>query len=174
MTQVLFMRHGIAVDLGEQGIRRDADRPLSARGIQRTREVADALVRLGLSLDVIGASPLVRAEQTAALIKEAFGKKTRLETCAFMSPGGAARDMLAWLKKHKEQTLLLVGHMPDLARLTSGLLTGGPVIDLAFKKAGIAALEFDSEPDMGNARLAWLMQPKHLCTLNKRTRPSDD
>ena len=42
MNEVFLMRHGIAVHLGEQGIRRDGDRMLSQKGRERTRQVAES------------------------------------------------------------------------------------------------------------------------------------
>ena len=62
-----LIRHAEAEDLGTGGITRDFDRPLTARGRSQSRALAAAFGRLGVVVDTVVASPLVRAYQTAKL-----------------------------------------------------------------------------------------------------------
>ncbi len=55
-----LIRHADAVPLGEQGITDDAHRPLSAKGIIQTIALAASLGRMGVRLDKIVSSPLLR------------------------------------------------------------------------------------------------------------------
>ena len=61
-----LLRHAAAVPLGVNGIATDAERPLTENGRQQCRAVALALRRLGVRLDRLVASPLVRAQQRTA------------------------------------------------------------------------------------------------------------
>ena len=161
--KVYLVRHGIALDLGEQGILRDADRPLSERGMHRTREVAQAFARTEPAPDVIGSSPLVRADQTARIFHDVFGKQAPVESCPFMKPGGRAEHLVTWLQARDGDTsVMVVGHMPDLTFMTYDLLKSKPDHPLPFKKAGIASVAFDREPGLGRGELLWLKQPQDL------------
>ena len=62
------MRHAIAVDPGEPGIETDEVRPLSSKGIKRTRKAARGLKRLAVPFDALLTSPLRRARQTADIV----------------------------------------------------------------------------------------------------------
>ena len=68
------LRHGIAED-GEP----DAARPLSPEGRRRTAAVLERLLQLGLGVDQLASSPLLRARQTA-----------ELALAAGLAPGGLA------------------------------------------------------------------------------------
>jgi phosphohistidine phosphatase len=156
------MRHGAALDVGQGGIRRDADRCLSPEGVAKTREVAEGLAALELAFDAIGASPLVRARQTAEIVAEVAAPKVAVTNCFFLQPGGATSDLVAWLASSRADSILAVGHFPDLAIMASELLTGQSNADIQFKKAAVCCLAFDDKPALGGARLEWLMQPRHL------------
>ena len=60
---IYLMRHGIA-NPAEPGTS-DSQRPLSEQGTLQTALVAKGLLQLGIRLDRIIASPLLRAQQTA-------------------------------------------------------------------------------------------------------------
>lgn len=156
---LLLMRHGIAADAGTGGVRRDADRPLTPAGAKKTERTAAGLARLGLRPDVITTSPLLRARQTAERVAALAGLPAPC-VCEALAPGGEPGAFLAWAARRKaNDTVLAVGHMPDLAWWASLLLSGTTAAQLTFKKAGVACLVFDGPPAAGTASLLWLMQP---------------
>ena len=59
MTEIYLVRHGVAEKRGEAWPD-DAKRPLTEDGMSKLRKSARALERLGVVLDVIVTSPLVR------------------------------------------------------------------------------------------------------------------
>ena len=65
--KIFLVRHGIAVDLGEHGVKSDADRMLSTVGKRRVKDIALALKRLGAVPERIASSPLTRARETAEI-----------------------------------------------------------------------------------------------------------
>src|SRR5271156_6739873 len=68
-----IVRHGIAVDRNDPKSPSEAERPLTAKGVQKTRSAALGLRALGAKPDVLMTSPYVRAAQTAEIFAEALG-----------------------------------------------------------------------------------------------------
>jgi phosphohistidine phosphatase len=165
MQRLYLVRHGIALDVGEQGIREDADRPLSAKGFERTRLAAMGAQRFGVQPVVIGSSPLVRAWQTAQLFAEVLlGDAAAVERCDFMAPGGSDEAFYAWLRQARGAALL-VGHMPDLVWRAQGCLPADQRQSFVFKKAAVAAIRFDGSVGPGLGRWGWMMPPSSLRAL---------
>src|ERR1700730_7056055 len=66
-----LVRHADALALGERGITEDAERPLSEEGQAQAKSVGAGLQRMGVHLNLIVSSPLVRARQTTeGLVRE--------------------------------------------------------------------------------------------------------
>ena len=163
MKKLYIMRHGIALDIGEQGIRRDFDRPLSEEGRRKIIAAAQGLKALGHCPDVIGSSPLIRAWQTAECVQEVCACAAGLEECVFMAPGGSFTDLIGWVNAQPASArLMLVGHMPDVAWLTYACLDEKERQPLAFKKAAVACVVFDGRACEGRGRLEWFHPPRLL------------
>ncbi|MBN1672733.1 MAG: phosphohistidine phosphatase SixA [Kiritimatiellae bacterium] len=160
--KLYLLRHGIAVDVGEEGVACDADRMLSAKGRKRTGKVVAGLARLGCQPERIVSSPLVRAAQTAQLAAEHLAPERGVSLCEGLAPGAPLAPLLAWLEKQTENALMLVGHMPDLADLAAVLLVRGAGPAMTFKKAGVCCLSFPDRVRAGEGCLEWLIQPKLL------------
>ena len=75
---VILFRHGIAVD-AENWKADDATRPLTPEGSVRTKQGAHGLSRLKVQPDHVFSSPLVRARQTADLVKAQLALKIKIE-----------------------------------------------------------------------------------------------
>ncbi len=159
MNELLIVRHGIAVEPGTAGIA-DADRPLTPKGVNRMRQVAEGLFRLELKLDRIVTSPLPRARQTAEIIAEALDAEGLLEVSNVLQAGAAAATIERFLRERREERLMIVGHNPALSDLISLLVLGmtHPLLcDL--KKGAVAALE-RAAPGQGPYTLAWIAPPR--------------
>ena len=162
-----IVRHGIALNVGEAGIRRDHDRTLSPEGKEKTSQAAAGMAALGCRPDRVATSPLPRAEETAQIMAEVLCPKAPVDRCDFLAPGAATQEVLDWLAREKPSDAMVVGHMPDVARMASELLTGGQGLELVFKKAAVCCVSFDGEPALGEACLEWLLQPRVLRALGK-------
>jgi phosphohistidine phosphatase len=160
MNELYILRHGIAVEPGTSGIP-DDERPLTAKGEKRMREIGRGLRRLDLKLDRIVTSPLPRARSTAEIVADALDADDLLETADIFRAGSDAATIQRWLKGRSEDRLLIVGHNPVLSDLITRLVLGAsysgpPLCDL--KKGGIAALEpSKSSPDRHD--LLWVATP---------------
>jgi len=161
--RLFIMRHGIAEDLGG-AVRRDADRPLSFIGSERTEKIAQVLHTICGGLDVIISSPLLRARQTADLVNAPF--KTRREILDCLRPGGDPEEILSQLRTYATDSCLVVGHMPDISILASYCLCSTPArVFMQFQKAAVASIIFSRVPYMASGVLEWLIQPDHLLSL---------
>ncbi|HRU06407.1 MAG TPA: phosphohistidine phosphatase SixA [Candidatus Brocadiia bacterium] len=160
--KLYIVRHADALDVGQQGITKDHDRPLSDEGIRRAEEAGRALRAMDVRLDRVGASPLLRASQTARILAQAAAPDAPVETCPFLAPGACARDVAGWMNRSTGQALMIVGHMPDLGHITAAFISKPAAAALVFKKGAIACLDFPKRVEPGAAELEWLMQPAQL------------
>jgi phosphohistidine phosphatase len=136
--EVYLIRHGIA---GEKGTYADDEqRPLVKKGREKTAQVAQRLVSVGLKFDLLLTSPLVRAAQTAEILQQAGLAKT-IETFDPLKPDGAIAQWLEWLQQyqlqHPDAKIALVGHQPDLGNWAEMLLWGDIKGQIEVKKAGV-------------------------------------
>jgi phosphohistidine phosphatase len=162
--ELYLIRHGIAADPAEY--RTDEERPLTDRGRQKTAQVAQRLYDLGIRFDLILSSPLVRAQQTAALLQQAHLSE-QVEVFAPLAPGGNIQAWVDWRStSHYNQEgscLALVGHQPNLGNWAEILLWGSPNAKLVVKKAGIVGLNLPSQENpIGKSELFLLAAPKWL------------
>jgi phosphohistidine phosphatase len=162
--QLLIIRHGIAEDAekfaasGED----DSRRPLTKSGKRKMKEVAAGLLEFVESIDVIAASPLVRAQQTAEIVAEAYDDMT-VDTVEALSPGSDPSDLIDWLGKHASaEVVAVVGHEPHLGMLVTWLMTERRESQVAMSKGGAALLEFDSRVAARSGTLQWLLTGSQL------------
>jgi phosphohistidine phosphatase len=155
--KLFIMRHGRAEDRYVwPGT--DASRPLTTDGLEKTGAVLRALQKHAsrkLNPELILSSPLVRAWQTACLARDILHIPLDEEPALAC---GSTLDRLARVFSERElpETVMLVGHEPDLGALAGDLEgTGG---FRPFKKAGVALLE--GEFARGGMKLRWMVRPK--------------
>ncbi|MCL6752555.1 phosphohistidine phosphatase SixA [Nostoc sp. CCCryo 231-06] len=162
--ELYLIRHGIAEDKGLDI--KDEERSLTKEGRQKSEKVAQKLVKLGLSFDLILTSPLVRARQTAEiLIAEKLS--SQLEESSHLAPDGQISSWLKdWLepRNYSQNTqLALVGHEPDLTNWAEILLWGEVKESLVLKKAGMIGIKLpETGSPLGRSQMFWLTPPKYL------------
>lgn len=157
-----LMRHAEAVDIGENGVRRDADRMLSERGLRQVATIADFLETQNIRLDCVVSTPIVRARQTAERLANRVAPDIAVTVLDELDLGVDPETFMRALRATRSDSLLAVGHMPDLAYLAGTLMaaTAKPFID--FKKASVAAFAVDGELKAGTAVLQWFIRPRIL------------
>ena len=158
--ELYLVRHALAAERGEDWPD-DTKRPLTTKGVSRFREAVKGLVWLGVGLDEIYSSPLVRAKQTADLLAEGLKERTAVRTIDELSPGHEPSTVLAELgKRIKRRRVALVGHEPDLGELAAALI-GAPRA-LAFRKGGVCRIDVDRVGASSHGSLVWFLPPKVL------------
>jgi len=165
--QLYIVRHGIAIDREDPKSPPDPERFLTEEGIEKTKEVARGVVRLGIVPDLLISSPYVRAMQTAEIFAAAFEyPKQKIRRSDLLLPGTEAPLFYKELAKDKQSaTVMCFGHAPQLDDLVAtGVGSRQPVTSL--KKAGVAMLELRRiSPPSGE--LVWLGTPKLLRKVGK-------
>ena len=134
-VQLYLVQHGEAKTENE-----DPERPLTDPGVDDVARVArHAVEQLGVRVGRVVHSGKTRARQTAEIWSGLLG--AYVEQADVLAPND---DPTAWLQRLDAEAddLLLVGHLPYLARLAALLLTG--VSDhsvIRFRPGGLVGLE---------------------------------
>ncbi len=158
---VLYLvRHAIAEARGPRWPDDDR-RPLTREGARRMRRAVRGLRALGLDVDRVATSPLVRARATADLLSRGLPAHPGILTLPALAPGGTpARTVRAIADASDAGALALVGHEPDLGMLGAWLV--GAVTPLALRKGGVCRIDLEGWPPERNGRLIWLATPRML------------
>jgi phosphohistidine phosphatase len=160
---VYLVRHAIAELRDATRWPDDSLRPLSADGGKRFRRAAHGLRRIVPAVEIVLASPYVRAWQTAELLRDEAGWPAPERSFALAGdrPPAAALDAL---RMHAERgSVALVGHEPNLSWLASLLLAGDErAISVELKKGGVVLLTVDAPFAPGSAVLRWSVSPRIL------------
>jgi phosphohistidine phosphatase len=160
-----LMRHAIAVE--PDGFFEDSERPLSEKGRKRMGKVARNLSKLDLSFDLIMTSPFLCARQTADLVADAFGVKSKyvVESENLCPLGSTYRLVEEINARGAVDFLLLVGHEPFLNQLIGMLIAGDASVTIGMRYAGLCKLSIDHLIYGRCATLEWLMTPSQLVAL---------
>jgi len=167
---VILFRHGPAGDPDPSRWPSDVDRPLTPRGIERTRLAARGLKRMAEHVAFVLTSPYVRALGTARILGDVLGI-TQVETLDALACGGSPRAVLTALARlSPDQCVVLVGHEPDLGLLAGMMIGSGRPLPL--RKAGGCEIEFEGEPRPGAGELVWFAPPRMLRRLASKRVPA--
>jgi phosphohistidine phosphatase len=132
-----LLRHGEAFPQAPT----DAERPLTPHGRE---EVLQSAVQLeGRPLSAILASPYLRAQQTAELVRQAIGFRGAVGTAPWATPDSDVREALSYLDERDDAEILLVSHNPFLGELGGLLMHGHRQQPLPMRTASLAELEGD-------------------------------
>ena len=145
------LRHGEAVPYGSCP---DSERELTDHG---RREVLNSAAHLiGQPLTAIYASPYLRAQQTAQIVREALGFEPEIRTVEWLTPEvdpDKVTDQLVSVSN-----VLLVSHNPLVGNLLSYLQHGAGYPPEKVSTAGLAELE-SPELLIGSMNLNSLKHP---------------
>lgn len=155
-----FMRHAEAEE-ARPGLT-DFDRPLTEKGLRRSKEAGKALAAMKIELARIFTSPLVRARQTAESV--AAELNVPVETAKILGTHFGLQDLQSLCKEFNDQeSIMLVGHEPDFS-LVIGELIGGGAVEM--KKGSIACV-YTVNISRGGNTLLWLLNGKQLSLIAK-------
>ena len=160
---LLIVRHGIAVERGDPAYPWDDDRPLTPEGMHKFWIAARGLNEVAPRLERIVVSPLIRARQTAEILRDAAAPDLELVIEPHLEPGGDFDSTAKALLAFQEETIAIVGHEPHVSGFTAYLLAGPQShASLLFKKGAAALVTFPGRLQPGAGTLQWLMQPGAL------------
>ena len=145
------LRHGEAEPHGK---RLDSERALTAHGREEVLRITAELA--GQPLTAIYASPYLRAQQTAQLVREALGFEPEIRTVEWLTPETDPDKVAEQLVSVSD--VLLVSHNPLVGNLL-GYLQNGHVQDPeTVPTAGLAELEGEG-PLAGAMKLNGIKHP---------------
>ena len=158
MATIYLLRHGEAESGGNMS---DAQRGLTELGQQQLFAAGKVIHAWQISWQTIWCSPLRRAQQTADIVQHLIEPKIAIETKQLLAPGGDAECTVGALQETcgLRDTLLMVGHMPDLANLASLLVFGQPTSGFQLLPGGMICLGFRGSVRVGLGLIQWLMPP---------------
>jgi phosphohistidine phosphatase len=161
MDLILF-RHGISMDRQEWN-GKDQDRPLTGKGMKKTRRSAKGLLNFGIRPTHLLTSPLVRARATAAIVEKRAGRKITARVCDELIPGKAPQTLLSLLARlPADAVVLCVGHEPHLGAVAGSLLCGQTCSGLSLKKAGACLIHLEPPIEPSSGRLLWWVTAAQL------------
>jgi phosphohistidine phosphatase len=161
--ELIIVRHAIATERGDAAYANDDDRPLTPDGIHKFRAAARGLKALGVRLDRIVSSPLVRARQTAEILRDTVASDLDLDFSKHLAPGGDYAALIREVAALGVERVAVVGHEPHLSGFASHmLLAGAGRASILLKKGAAALVSFDGPAAAGAGTLEWLLQPSAL------------
>ncbi len=161
-----LVRHGVAVDRTDPECPADPERPLTRKGIEKTRAAMLGLRAQGIEPDVLITSPFLRAAQTAEIAAESLRyPRDKIRRSDSLKPGAEPAELWKELARLRSKEVICFGHAPNLDLVIASALGARSTVT-SLKKAGVACVELDSvAPPKG--RLAWLFPPKILRMLGE-------
>jgi len=153
------MRHGPALPVGE-GIRSDAERPLSVEGRRQVERIARQLLRSGVRPARILSSPLTRAVETARLMRACAAPGVEAEERPTLRPGSGVQKVWRLLgEKPAAESVLVVGHQPDLGGMLQALFSRPVPADLEnFPPAMVCGFSV-TDMSVPTASFLWVYRP---------------
>jgi len=157
-----FLRHASA---GEHFVnpKKDEKRALDKEGIEQCGYVGRALAALDVQVDCVVSSPLKRCAQTASLVGNELGYEGKLQLDPALRPEAGLGDFRKLLEKYaRQESLLVVGHNPNLSQFLGSLISeSGCEASLELKKGAVAKVEMRRT----SGTLQWCVTPKLLRAL---------
>ncbi|OQR30566.1 phosphohistidine phosphatase SixA [Pseudomonas sp. Bc-h] len=132
-----ILRHGEA----QNRARTDAERELTDNG--RAEVLSSAASLMGQPLRWIIASPYVRAQQTAELVRQALGFSEAVVTVPWLTPDSNPRKVLDNLDLYASDNVLVVSHQPLVGSLIGLAVHGSLQQAEPMHTASLAELEAD-------------------------------
>jgi phosphohistidine phosphatase len=135
----------------------DAKRSLIREGKDQCMLMARMLSAFKVQIDVIVASPVKRAMQTAQMVGNELGYEGKVEVSPALALNGNYADFQKMLSRYADcEGVLAVGHNPNLFQFLGRMITGNGGAAIRMRKASIARVDMDRHP----ALLRWLIDPR--------------
>jgi phosphohistidine phosphatase len=155
VQRIYLVRHGIAGD-PDAWKGPDDSRPLNAKGRREFRGTARAFAKLGDRIELLCASPLVRAVQTAEILADAL-ELDEVSVLEELRPDVPVQQLLQRIAQLDSKRIALVGHDPQLSG-TAAALGGVEPARIDFPKGAIVRIDA-GDPAARKAEPRWWLAP---------------
>jgi phosphohistidine phosphatase len=159
-----ILRHGDAGP-NKSSSADDNARELTEHGRTDLRRLIEHVVRAGLpSPSIILASPLIRARQTAEIVKNAWSGSGDIHASQSLVSGDVLRMMAEVAEQYPQHhAVLLAGHEPSLSALASAVLAGSERSFIELDKSGLVHISvYQPDPVRMRGFLRMYLAPHHL------------
>ena len=137
----------------------DPERPLTKDGHRDIEKVAAFIKPLNIIIDGLWHSGKMRARQTAEILAEVVNIRNEMLVHNGLSPNDDVQTIKEKIVSVR-QDIMIVGHLPFLAKLASLLLTGSESAGMvAFRQGGIVCLNYEDEHQW---QIEWMITPDLL------------
>jgi len=150
--KLYLVQHGEACSKEE-----NPDRPLTQQGKTDIQRLAKFLNQAGIRVDRVIHSGKLRAAETAELLSIAVAPGIEPEINGLINPNDNPKAF-DWQSESWDKDMLVVGHLPFMAKLVSHLITGDenrPVT--AYQPGTVVCLERD---DDAYWKINWMIRPE--------------
>ena len=151
--QLYIVQHGEALSKDI-----DPDRALSEAGRNNVQQLASFLAGK-IQVTRVLHSGKTRARQTAEILAPAVNAEQKVEQLAGLAPNDPVESLVKYAEESSEN-LLVVGHLPFMAKLVARLVTGaGERAIVDFHPGSIVRLDSGEGAEW---RLQWMIRPELL------------
>jgi phosphohistidine phosphatase len=135
------------------------DRPLSERGLEDVRRLAEFVWNHGILVKHVYHSGKTRARETAEIVAARMATGVKIEATTGLNPNDPVEPWANQINNRQEDTLL-VGHMPFMGQMAAYLLCGNSGSQfVVFEPGSMLCLERD---ESGRWAIAWMLRPELL------------
>ena len=152
--KLYLVQHGEAVAKED-----DPDRPLSEKGITDVKRIARALAQANVAVERVIHSGKLRAQQTAEILASEIAPGVQPEIHDQIRPNDnpGTFDLLS---ANRNNDIMVVGHLPFMAKLVSLLVADDDGLTLvAYKPGSIVCLQ---RIEVDNWQINWMLRPELL------------
>lgn len=163
--ELYFLRHGLAGQHGDPRYKDDSLRPLTDEGKEKMRRASLGIKALGVNIDVVLSSPYLRAKETAEIFAEVCKpKEKKIHFTDNLLPPATARSLIKEISERfaDAQSVVAVGHEPQLSQMISELIGSDKPLEVDFKKGGLCCVAIEGPPGRPRGTLKWLLVPSQM------------
>ncbi len=148
-----LVQHGVSLSRED-----DPERGLSEEGAAEVKQIAAQASGNGVKVDAIRHSGKKRAKQTAEILAKALEPSDGVREMDGLKPMDDVTAIAGKLRG--DENVMLVGHLPFMARLAGYLLAGSAESQVVkFQNAGIVCLVQD--PESLAWMIGWMFVPRY-------------
>ena len=123
----------------------DPERGISSIGKKETMEICKYIKKSDIKIDEIWVSSKKRSQETADLITMNTSLENIIYEKDFLNPDDPVETAAKFIN-HRKKTIMIVGHLPFLSKLSSFLLTGSVNYQLIkYRNSGIVTLLYEND-----------------------------
>lgn len=134
----------------------DPARPLTEQGKEDIERLAEFLRQTELRVERVLHSGKLRARQTAELLADVLAPGLTPETSGLLNPNDNPKAF-DWQSESWDRDVLVVGHLPFLAKLVAHLVAGNENLPVAALQPGSMIC---LERIEGHWQIAWMVRPE--------------